>query len=146
MKTRYTTTILGFGNHAAIEIPEKNLDELGASRRPPVIVNLPGYSFRSTGAGMDGKVLIPFATVHREASGFWAGDAVEVELVLETGPRPVDVPKELAAALKSAGLTEKFEAKNYSTRKAYALLVSDAKAEDTKTRRIDKIITELKQK
>jgi uncharacterized protein YdeI (YjbR/CyaY-like superfamily) len=67
---------------------------------------------------------------------------VEIELVLETGPRPVDVPEELAAALKSAGLTEAFEAKNYSTRKAYALAVSDAKAEDTKTRRIDKIITE----
>lgn len=144
MKTRYTTTVLGFGNHAAIEIPEKNLDELGAGRRPPVIVNLPGYSFRSTGAGMDGKVLIPFATAHREASGFWAGDTVEVELVLETGPRPVDAPKELATALKSTGLTEIFEAKNYSTRKAYALAVTGAKTEETKMRRIEKIITELK--
>ena len=95
---------------------------------------------------MDGKVLIPFAGVHREASGFWAGDTVEVELVLETGPRLVDVPEDLAAALKSAGLMQAFEAKNYSTRKAYALAVSEAKAEDTKTRRIDKIIAELKQK
>lgn len=146
MKTRYSTTILGFGNHAAIEIPQKNVDELGAGRRPPVIVNLPGYSFRSTGAGMDGKVLIPFATVHREASGFWAGDTIEVELVLEEGPRPVDVPDDLASALKNANQLKAFEACNYSTRKAYALLVTEAKADNTKTRRIEKIITELKLK
>lgn len=95
---------------------------------------------------MDGKVLIPFATVHREASGFWAGDTVEVELVLEEGPRPVDVPSELASALKNANLLKAFEACNYSTRKAYAQLITEAKADDTKSRRIEKIIAELEQK
>lgn len=144
MKTRYTTTILGFGNHAAIEIPPKNVEELGVGKRPPVIVRLPGYTFRATGAGMDGKTLLAFSTAHRQASGFWAGDTVKVELELEEGPRPVEIPPELKSALTEAKLLEAFEALNYSSRKEYARLVTDAKAEATRQRRIGKILDQLR--
>lgn len=143
MKTRYTTTILGFGNHAAIEIPQKNIEELGVGKRPPVIVHLPGYSFRATGAGMNSKTLLAFSTAHREASGFWAGDTVEVELELEEGPRPVEIPAELKSALKDAKLLDRFESLNYSSRKEYVRQITDAKAEATKQRRIEKILDQL---
>lgn len=144
MRTRYTTTILGFGNHAAIEIPEKNVKELGVGKRPPVIVRLPGYTFRATGAGMGGKTLLAFSTAHRQASGFWAGDTVEVELELEEGPRPVEIPLELKSALIDAKLLDTFEALNYSSRKEYARQITDAKAEATKQRRIEKVLSQLR--
>ncbi len=146
MKTTYETVILGFGNHAAIEIPDKNLAELGGNRRAPLKVTLNNYTYQSTAAGMDGKCLVVFPTKDREASGVKAGDKITVQLELDAGYRQVDVPKELAEALKQNSLSETFHNLNYSTRKEYARVVTTAKAEETKLRRIQKIIAELHNK
>ena len=54
------------------------------------------------------------------------------------------MPKELMSSLKELGLTEKFATLNYSTRKEFASSVSEAKADETRQRRIDKIIVSLK--
>lgn len=143
MKTTYTTTILGFGNHAAIEIPGKNLAELGGNKRAPLKVTLNGYTYQSTAAGMNGQVLVVFPTKDREASGVKAGDTLEVTLELDSGYREVDMPTELQKALKQHGLDKVFHDLNYSTRKEYARQVREAKAEETKQRRIQKVIDAL---
>jgi len=144
MKTIYETTILGFGNHAAIEIPAKNLAELGGSKRAPLKVTLNGYTYQSTAAVMNGKVLVVFPTKDRLASGVASGDRITVTLELDAGYRNVDVPPELAAALKANNLTDVFSNLAYSKRKEFARQITEAKAEDTKQRRLEKIITELK--
>ena len=48
MKTTYQTTVLGFGNHAAIQIPDENLAELGGNKRAPLKVTVNGYTYQST--------------------------------------------------------------------------------------------------
>lgn len=144
MKTTFKTTILGFGNHAAIEIPDKNLEELGGNRRAPLKVTLNGYTYQSTAAGMDGRCLVVFPTKDREASGVKAGDTLDVTLELDSGYREVDMPDELTEALAANKLDKIFHDLTYSKRKEYARQVRDAKAEDTKQRRIDKIIAELR--
>ncbi len=143
MKTTYETVILGFGNHAAIEIPDKNLAELGGNRRAPLKVTLNNYTYQSTAAGMGGKCLVVFPTKDREASGVKSGDKITVTLELDDGYRKVDVPPELAEALAKNGLSDTFHDLNYSTRKEYARQISEAKAEETKTRRVQKIIDAL---
>lgn len=143
METTFETVILGFGNNAGIEVPDANVTALGKGKRPPVVVTIGDYSYQSTVAPMSGHNLIPLAKVHREASGLKAGDAVTVTLVLDDGPRVVDVPEQLQAALKQAGLTEQFEGLAYSKRKEFARQVAEAKADDTRERRIEKVLQAL---
>ena len=139
----FETVILGFGNNTGIEVPPARLAELGSGRRPPVLVTVAGYSYRSTVGVMGGRALISLPKAHREASGLKAGDTVTVSLALEDGPRPVDVPAELQAALDRAGLQERFAALGYSRRKEFARQVSDAKGAETRQRRIEKILDAL---
>ena len=136
MKTTFETHILGFGNNTGIAVPAERLAELGTSKRPPVVVTVEGYTFRSTVGAMGGQSLISFAKAHRDASGLRAGDAVTVTLELEEGPREVEVPAELQEALNSAGLSERFSALSYSKRKDLALRVGQAKTAATRDRRI----------
>ena len=72
-----------------------------------------------------------------------AGDTVVVNLVLDSGHREVDVPEPLRLALVGKGLWDTFESLSYSTRKEHARLVAEAKAEETRQRRIEKIIAGL---
>ena len=94
---------------------------------------------------MDGKCLVVFPTRDRIASGADSGDTITVTLELDDGYRNVDVPDELQAALKSIGLIEIFHGLNYSKRKEFARQITDAKAPETKARRLDKIIQSLKE-
>lgn len=143
MQTTYETTVLGFGNHASIEIPDENLAKLGGSKRAPLKVTVNGYTYQSTATAMDGKCMVVFPTRDREAAGAKAGDTITVTLKLDDGYREVDMPTELTQALKARGLSETFAALTYSKRKEFARQVRDAKADDTKQRRIEKILSEI---
>jgi hypothetical protein len=143
MKTTFQTEIRGFGNNTGIEVPAENIAELGAGKQPPVQVTVAGYTYLSSVAVRGGTFLISLSKAHREASGLSAGDSVEVTLVLDSGPRRVDVPPSLAVALEDAGLSETFAALSYSKRKEFCRQVAEAKAEDTRSRRIAKVISAL---
>jgi uncharacterized protein YdeI (YjbR/CyaY-like superfamily) len=139
----YQTKLLGYGNHAAIEIPDEVLAALGANRRAPLKVTIGTHSYQSTATGMDGKCLVVFPQRERDASGVAAGDVVNVTLELDAGRREVAIPEALAAALAASGLTETFEALSYSKRKEFARHVAEAKAEETRLRRVERVIAAL---
>jgi bifunctional DNA-binding transcriptional regulator/antitoxin component of YhaV-PrlF toxin-antitoxin module len=145
MKTTYQTVVIGFGNHAAIEIPDKNLAAIGGNRRAPLKVTINGYTYQSTATGVDGKCMVVFPTRDREASGAAAGDNITVTLELDDGYRQVNVPPELHEALKANGLSENFQDLTYSKRKEFARQVSEAKTDETRARRIEKVISTLTQ-
>ena len=143
MKTSFRSKLLGFGNNTGIEVPEVNILELDSGSRPPVNVEVNEFKYKSTVAVMGGKYMISFSKANREASGLKAGDDIHVILELDTGVREVEVPKELQAALRNARLSEAFSKLAYSKRKEFARQVNDAKTEDTRNRRIEKIIAQL---
>lgn len=143
MKATYETTVLGFGNHAAIEIPDEILSKIGGNRKAPLKVTINDYTYQSTATGMDGKCLVVFPTRDRDATGTKAGDKITVTLELDSGYRQVEVPAELNQALARNGLSDKFHDLTYSKRKEFARQVSEAKADETKSRRIEKIISTL---
>lgn len=143
MKTEYTTTILGFGNHAAIDIPEEQLKKIGGNKRAPLKITVNGYTYQSTATVMDGKCLVVFPKKERENAGVKSGDRLMVQLELDSGYRQVTIPKELVEALQKSGFRKKFDELTYSKRKEYARQVADAKARETKVRRIGKIIQEI---
>lgn len=145
MKTVYETVILGFGNHASIEIPDKNLAELGGSKRAPLKITINGYTYQSTATGMGGTCMVVFPQKDRDASGVQSGDKVVVTLELDEGYRNVNVPNELANALSANNLSDVFRDLAYSKRKEFARQIAEAKAAETKMRRIEKIIEQLRQ-
>lgn len=139
----FHNAIKAFGNNAGIEVPPSALDELGGGKRPPVTVTIGDYSWNTTLGVMGGISLISLSKAHRDASGLKAGDPVTVTLELDQGPREIEVPSELQAALEDAGLTERFEALSYSTRKEHARQVREAKSSDTRQRRIAKVLSQM---
>ncbi|QYK50361.1 MAG: DUF1905 domain-containing protein [Anaerolineales bacterium] len=143
---KYKTTIWQTGNNTGIPVPPEVLEALGAGKRPAVKVTINDYTYQSTVGSMDGNSLIPFSAAHRDASGLKGGDKVDVTLEIDAAPRTVTVPKDLAAALKKAGLQAAFDASAPSAKKEFVRQVESAKAEDTRLRRIEKIVTTLKAK
>jgi hypothetical protein len=127
-------------NATGIEVPEKIVAALGPGKKHKVTVGINGYVYRSTVAVYSGRYFLPLAKERRDAAGVKARDKIEVTLELDTAPREVDVPKDLAAALKKAGLTKDFAALAFTHRKEHVRAVEEAKAPETRTRRIEKAV------
>lgn len=133
-------------NATAIVVSAEIVEKLGAGKKPKVSVALNGYTYRSTIAVMGGKFMLPLAREHRAAAGVQGGDKVEVSLELDTAPREVEVPKDFAAALKKAGLMKTFAALAYTHRKDHVHAIEEAKAPETRLRRIAKAIAAIEAK
>jgi antitoxin component of MazEF toxin-antitoxin module len=140
-----TVLFQGGGNTTGIIIPPEVVEELASGKRPKVVVTLNGtYSYRNTVAVMGGRFMVGVSAEHREKSGLKGGDTISVELTLDTAPRTVEVPAELAAALVgNTAAQAAFERLSYSQKRAHVLAVDGAKAAETKARRVEKIIEAL---
>jgi hypothetical protein len=142
----FATTLHQQGNNVGIIVPEEVVAELGAGKRPLVKVTINGsYTFVYTIAVMGGRNMIGFSSAHRAASGLKGGDEVEVELRLETAPREVEMPPELRAALADDPVAAAaFDKLSFTYRKEHARAISEAKADDTRQRRLSKILAGLR--
>ena len=146
-RARFRTTILGTGQTTAgIEVPEEAVEALGKGKRPPVIVTINGYTYRNTVAVMSGAYMIGVSNEHRAASGLKAGDEVDVELVLDTQPRTVELPDDFAAALDAEPAAKAtFDRLSPSNKGYHVSLIEGAKAADTRQRRIEKSVAALRE-
>lgn len=141
---RFETTLFLVGNNTGIDVPPAVLDELGGGKRPLVNVTVnDSYSYRSAVAPMAGRFLIAFSSDKRAATGLTGGEAITVELTLDTEPRTVDVPDDLAAALDAAGVREAFDKLAPSQLKAHVTSVEGAKTLETRARRVTAIVQKL---
>jgi uncharacterized protein YdeI (YjbR/CyaY-like superfamily) len=108
-------------------------------------VTVGGHTYRSTVAVMGGRYMLPLSAENRTAAGLSAGDAADVELELDTAPRVVEVPADLAAALDAEPAARAaFDALNYSNQRRHTLSVEGAKTDATRTRRVAKVVETLR--
>jgi hypothetical protein len=133
-------------NVTGIVIPPEIIEGLGGGKRAPVKVTLNGYSYRSTIAVMGGKYMVGVAAEHRDKAGVKGGDKIEVKLEIDSAPREVAVPADLAAALKKAKARDTFDALAYTYRKEYVRAIEEAKAPETRLRRIEKAVKQTLEK
>ena len=141
-----TTVVLGGKTATGLRVPEEVVASLAAGKRPAVRVTVGSHTYRSTVAVMGGAFMIPLSAENREAAEVSAGDEVDVELELDTAPREVAVPTDLAEALDADGTARRsFDALSYSNQRRWVLSIEAAKAADTRRRRIDKAVSELRQ-
>lgn len=144
---RFRTTILLEGKTATgFQVPPDVVEALGQGKRPPVLVTINGYTYRSTVAAYTDVYMLPLASEHRTAAGLSAGDEIEVELTLDTAPRTVEVPADLAAALDAEPAARTFfDGLSYSKQRWHVLSVEGAKTAETRQRRIDKSVAMLRE-
>ena len=146
MKTTFTTTVWKDKemNATALQVPADAVAALGKGKRHPVKVSLNGYTYRTTIAVFGGLFMLPLSAENREAAGVKAAHKVEITLELDTEPRTVIVPKDLAAALsKKRRAKAEFDTLSYSVRKEYVRQVESAKAQETRDRRVAGIVAKL---
>ena len=135
---RFRTTIeLGGRTATGLEVPAEVVEALGVGKKPPVRVTIGGHTYRSTVAVMGGRYLLPLSAENRAAAGVAAGDEVDVDLELDSEPREVAVPADLAAALaEDDAAREAFQRLSYSHRRRHVLAIEEAKTPETRQRRI----------
>jgi hypothetical protein len=143
---KFRVLIEGAGKTAAgMEVPPEVVEALGQNKRPPVRVTINGYTYRSTVAVLGGRFMIGVSNEVRAASGVAAGDEVEVELELDTTPREVSVPAELARELaRDPAASKAFEALSYSKKRLIVDPVANAKTVETRDRNIAKALSSLR--
>jgi len=136
---------LGGRTATGIPVPDEVVDALGAGRRPAVRVSIGEHTYRSTVASRDGRFMVPLSAENRQGAGVDAGDEVDVDLELDTEPREVTVPPDLAEALgRDDEARRVFDGLPYSHRLRWVLSVEDAKTEQTRQRRVVKVIEGLR--
>jgi len=144
---KFRTTILRGGKTATgIPVPDEVIEALGGGRKPPVTMTVNGYSYRSTVATVDGRFMVSFSSDHRAASGLEGGDEVEVEIELDTAPRKIEVPADLAAALDDDHAARStFDKLSNSLQRYHVDQVNGAKTDETRQRRIQKSVATLRE-
>ena len=139
------TIELGGKTATGIRVPEEVVAALGSGKRPPVRVTIAGHTYRSTVASMGGVFMLPISADNRVSARVAAGDEVEVDIELDTEPREVTVPPDLAQALdRDTEARRTFDGLSYSQKQWHVLSVEGAKTAETRQRRIDKAITTLR--
>ena len=143
---RFTAEVLSAGKTATgVEVPAEVVERLG-SKRPKVRVTINGYTYHSSVAPMNGTFMLGISAEVREQAGVAAGDRVDVELELDTAPRDVTVPADLAKELKREPAAKRaFEDLSFSRKRWYAEGIEGAKKPETRRRRVEKAIEDLRE-
>ena len=130
-----------------VEVPAKVVDGLGSTKRPLVRATINGYTYRTSIAPMNGTFMLSVSEETRNHAHVQAGDMVDVDVELDTKPRDVEVPPELAKALaKDAKAKKYFESLSYSGKFRLAAPITNGKTTETRERNLAKAMTELKGK
>ncbi len=140
---RFATTMHQQGNNTGIEVPPDLMAQLGGGKRPPVVVTVNGFTYRTTVGVMGGRYLLPFSADKRAATGLRGGDALTVDIDLDSEPRTVELPPDLRDALDAAGLRGAFDELAPSRQKAHITSVEGAKAAETRARRVRAVVAAL---
>jgi hypothetical protein len=134
------------GGVLLVEIPDAVVKQLGAGKRVPVRVTLNGAKYRSTIAVYGGRYYLPARKEVRDAAKLVVGGRAKVSLELDTSPRTVDVPADLARALSAAKLRPGFDAFSFSHRREFAEAVTSAKRPETRAARIQNVVAQVRAK
>ncbi|HYM79444.1 MAG TPA: YdeI/OmpD-associated family protein [Candidatus Dormibacteraeota bacterium] len=124
-----------------IDVPKM----FGTRGRVPVRGTINGSPFRSSLMSMGGCHMMPVNKALCARAGVEPGDMVDVVMERDEEERTVEAPPELARELKkSKKALERWEALAYTHRREMANSITGAKQEETRKRRLAKVIEVLK--
>jgi Bacteriocin-protection, YdeI or OmpD-Associated/Domain of unknown function (DUF1905) len=143
--TRFTAILELAGKTATgVTVPPDAVEAIHSGRQPLVRVTIGSHTYRSKVAVRGGAYKVPVSAENRERAGVVAGDEVEVTLELDTEPREITVPPDLAVALEAAPAAQAaFAALSYSRQRYHVESVEGAKKPQTRARRVAKAVEAL---
>jgi hypothetical protein len=143
---KFRATIEQSGKSATgIEVPAAIVESLGQGKRPPVMVTIGAYTYRTTIGVLGGRSMIPLSAANRSAAGVTAGDEVDVDIALDDQPREVSVPADFADALSNDSAAQSaFDKMPFSHKQRWVLSITSAKAPETRERRIARAIEAIR--
>lgn len=138
-----TATLVGEGGEHYFIVPVDFQAAFGR-HRPPVRVTIRGHTFRTTPARYGSDYYLVLNRANREATGLERGDRARLRIELDTEPRVVEPPEDLARSLAGAPAAKAvYEKLSFSHQKAYADWVADAKRPETRVRRAGESVKRL---
>jgi Domain of unknown function (DUF1905)/Bacteriocin-protection, YdeI or OmpD-Associated len=146
-KLKFKTKLVGQegSSVAAVNAPFDVKEVFGTIARVPVRGTINGFPFRSSLMPMGGCHFMAVNRTMREGAGCKAGDVVSVVMERDTAPRVVAVPSVLKNALsKSKTAQANWKKYSFSNQKEMALAINGAKQEETRARRLARIVEIVK--
>lgn len=126
---------------APFDVPET----FGTRARVPVRGTINGFPFRSSLMPMGGCHGMAVNKTMREGAKAKAGDVVEVVMERDEEERTVDAPPELKKELaKHKTAQANWEKQSFSNKKEMAISIREAKHQETRARRLAKVMQILK--
>ena len=105
-----------------------------------------GHTWRTTPGVYDGVGHIVVNRAVKAATGVDAPDRVRVRMELDTEPRKVAVPRDLAEALAAdPAATKAFASMSFTHRREYVEWVEEAKRPETRARRIASTVARVRE-
>lgn len=134
----FKTKVAPEGENFLVKLPF-DVRTIFGKARPPIVVTLNGYSFRSTVAVYGGESYIGIRRSNREAARLVPGKIVAITITADLEPRTIEPPKDLAAVLKKdAKLRAAWEALSFSHKREHVDALEQAKKPETRARRLAK--------
>lgn len=144
---KFRTVLLQSSKTATgIQVPDEVMTGLAAGKAPKVSVTINGYTYRSSVATVNGGPMIGVSDAVRQATGVQGGDTIDVDVELDTAPRKVEVPADLAAALDAVPAARAtFDGLSFSNQRFWVDPINAAKTDETRQRRIEKAVATLRE-
>ncbi len=143
---RFTVELERVGKTGTMFRVPFDLEEAFGRARPPVLVTIRGHVWRTTPGVYDGVGHIVVNRSVKAATGVDAGESVEVAMELDTAPRTVTVPEDLAEALAGdEAAREAFERLSFTHRREYVEWIEEAKRPETRSRRVAETVERARQ-
>jgi hypothetical protein len=133
----------GRGGHL-VEVPDEVVAALGGKGRIPVQASFDGVPYRGSIVKMGGVMMLGVTKATMAEAGAGPGDVLDVVVQNDEAPREVEVPPELARALKrNRTAAAVWDRLSFSHRREYVGYIVEAKKEETRARRVERSIEAL---
>jgi hypothetical protein len=146
-KLKFKTKLVGQDGSsvAAVRFPFDIQEVFGTIARVPVRGTINGFPFRSSLMPMGGCHYMAVNRAMREGASCKAGDTVSVVMERDTAPRVAVVPAILKKALaKNKTAQANWKKYSFSNQKEMALAITAAKQEETRARRLARVLDIVK--
>jgi len=136
----------GGGGGCLVPVPREVADKLGLKGMPKIQAVIAGQPYRGSLMPMgDGTWCLGVLKSIQEAAGVGFGDTVTVELELDTAPRMVEPPPDLARALaRNKKMAAAWEGLSFTNKKEMARSLEEAKKPETRERRLAAALAKLR--
>jgi uncharacterized protein DUF1905/bacteriocin resistance YdeI/OmpD-like protein len=147
-RQRFTAVLIGTergGGGHLVEVPNDVVRALGGKGRIPVNATFGGIPYRGSVVRMGGTSVLGVLKGIIERLEAVVGDSLEVTVELDTQERTVEVPAELAAAIRTEpSLDAAWTALSFTARKELARSIEEARKPETRARRVEKGLEQLR--